>query len=404
MKVVVASCVFPPEPVVSASTSFDVANFLAHEGHDVQVVCPRPSRNVSENKTSDAEYPFRVTRVFSINSNKSSFFSRFGENISFGISVFFYLIKQKKVDAIYANVWPVFAYGLLVLASKIKGFKVIASVQDLYPESLVAQGRISNDNFLAKSLLSIDRWIARNCHHIIVISEGFRGIYVSSRNVSENKISVIKNWVKSDNIAVLEQAVARKQLKNSTGIEIKDDEVLCVYGGNMGIASGLDVFVDYVKDISPKVRFLFAGDGALVLPLYNLIRQQNLEDRVEILSPWPREMTSSVFCSADILLLPTAEGQEFASVPSKLITYMLSSRPVLLIADQACESAKELTRAECGYVVSERTAEPVISCLDSFCALDGSKQKEMGESGRNYAEDNYSFTRASNKIRTLLSC
>ena len=70
MKILVASCVFPPEPIVSARTSFDVASFLHSEGHQVQVVCPRPSRNISKTDKSCPEFPFVVDRVFSIGSTR----------------------------------------------------------------------------------------------------------------------------------------------------------------------------------------------------------------------------------------------------------------------------------------------------------------------------------------------
>ena len=43
-KIVIVSCVFPPEPVVSATLSYDIAMRLCALGKEVVVVCPRPSR------------------------------------------------------------------------------------------------------------------------------------------------------------------------------------------------------------------------------------------------------------------------------------------------------------------------------------------------------------------------
>ena len=402
MKVLVASCVFPPEPIVSARTSFDIANFLHSEGHSVQVICPKPHRNVCAFDEDHHDFPFAVDRLFSISSENSGFVSRFIENISFGLSLFFYILSQRKIDAIYANTWPIFATGLLVLASKIKKFKVVISVQDLYPESLIAQGRISNEGVVARFLLSIDRWIAKNSHHIIVISESFENIYLSSRNIDKGKLSIVKNWVRSDALKVIDRVSARQQLKDSFDLVLNKEDILCVYGGNIGAASGLDVFVEYIDNIDPNVKFLFAGDGTHVTSLQSRIKEKGLQKRVGFVSPWPLIMTAPVLCAADILLLPTAEGQEFASVPSKLIAYMLSSRPVLLIAHDASESAQEVLRAKCGYVVSERTSEAVAAALDAFSRLDDSGRSALGESGRKYALENYSFSLAVTKINELL--
>ena len=41
--ILIASCVFPPEPVVSATISFDLANSLV-KNNQVTVISPRPTR------------------------------------------------------------------------------------------------------------------------------------------------------------------------------------------------------------------------------------------------------------------------------------------------------------------------------------------------------------------------
>jgi len=42
-KILIISAVFPPEPVVSAMLSRDIAGELSQK-HDVVVICPQPSR------------------------------------------------------------------------------------------------------------------------------------------------------------------------------------------------------------------------------------------------------------------------------------------------------------------------------------------------------------------------
>jgi len=402
MKIIVVSCVFPPEPVVSARTSFDVANFLITKGDHVHVVCPHPSRNNSEQEERDENFPFLIKRVFSINSNKSTFFSRFLENISFGLSTFMFIIRQKKVDVIYANTWPIFATGLLVIASKIKKYKVVISVQDLYPESLVTQGRISENGIIAKMFIFFDKWIAKNCDHIIVLSEWFESVYVKSRLVKKSKISVIKNWVKSDDILQIERLSVRSDIERHIGHSFDKGDTICIYGGNIGTASGLDEFIDFIPKINSRVKFIFAGDGSLVSELSRLVSERRISDRVFFITPWPSEMTSSVLSAADILLLPTSKGQEFSSVPSKLITYMLASRPIMLIADCESEIAKELKKAECGLVIGTRSSEMVANGFSEFLQKSDKMKEKMGLCGRQYAKNNYSYELSVNKIYSLL--
>jgi colanic acid biosynthesis glycosyl transferase WcaI len=402
MKILIITCVFPPEPVVSARTSFDLASFLSEKGNNVIVVCPHPSRNNIKDTGYSQDLPFLVNRVFSIKSNKSTFFSRFLENISFGLSTFIFVIRQKNVDVIYANTWPIFATGLLVVASKIKKYKVVVSVQDLYPESLVTQGRISENGIVAKMFIFFDKWISRKCEHIIVLSEYFKDVYIKSRLVRADKISIIKNWVKSDDILPVEMLAARSDIERHIGHSFDKDDTICIYGGNIGTASGLDEFIQFIPKINTRVKFIFAGDGSLVSELRCLLSEQKMSDRVFFITPWPSEMTSSVLSSADILLLPTAKGQEFSSVPSKLITYMLASKPIMLIADCESEIAKELKKAECGLVISTRSSEMVANGFSEFLQKSDKMKEKMGLCGRQYAKNNYSYELSVNKIYSLL--
>ena len=92
-EIVIITCVFEPEPVVSARIAKDLASELAESGHRVLVVCPFPSRPKGkifdgysrrgwDNVFSDTG--FSVLRVLTFVSKSSSFVSRFFENISFG--------------------------------------------------------------------------------------------------------------------------------------------------------------------------------------------------------------------------------------------------------------------------------------------------------------------------------
>ncbi|QXH37111.1 glycosyltransferase family 4 protein [Pseudomonas muyukensis] len=406
MKIVVASCVFPPEPVVSARTSFDVANHLHAQGHEVVVACPVPSRNVAAEEVADKidrlKLAFPVFRLFALASRKSSFVSRFLENISFGLALFFWILRQRKVDVIYANVWPLFSTGLLVMAARLKGIKVVASVQDLYPESLAVQKRIGTDGALYRVLLKLDTWIARRIDHLVVISDGFYDAYTRTRGINPSKVSLVRNWVDAGHIQEMPRDEARAKLEQLLGLRLEDGQSLFVYGGNMGVASGLDEFMGYLDGLEPGAVFLFAGDGALVPDLKRTVQARGEQARFHFLSPWPFELTPAVFGAADVLLLPTATGQEFASVPSKLITYMLASRPILLLADERSESASELRKADAGITVGVRSAAAVAEAMQRLQQATPERLSSMGANGRRYAHEFYSTERAVTKIRAIV--
>ena len=93
MRITIVSCVFPPEPVVSAQTSGQIVDELVKRGHEVTVVAPFPNRPGGYifpgfkrrlfPRRAVEDY-FQIVRCLSFFSEKSTLFSRFWENISFG--------------------------------------------------------------------------------------------------------------------------------------------------------------------------------------------------------------------------------------------------------------------------------------------------------------------------------
>jgi len=150
MRILIVTCVYPPEPVISAQTSAQIAEEMAGLGHQVKVLAPFPSRPMGQMypqykrgllQSEICPQGYEIVRCFSFFSSVSSLLSRFLENISFGLSVFFVLLFSPRADIVYGNTWPIFAQGLLMLACKLRRMPLVLSVQDLYPESLFIQKR-----------------------------------------------------------------------------------------------------------------------------------------------------------------------------------------------------------------------------------------------------------------------
>src|ERR1019366_2280124 len=92
------------------------------------------------------------------------------------------------------NTWPVFGVGFASAVAKVRGIPLILSVQDLYPESLAAQGRLEKRTLAFRVIRWMDGLFSRSAAHIIVIAESFRRAYLDERGVEPDRLSVINNW------------------------------------------------------------------------------------------------------------------------------------------------------------------------------------------------------------------
>jgi glycosyltransferase involved in cell wall biosynthesis len=288
---------------------------------------------------------------------------------------------------VYAVTWPIFAVLLTVVAAKLRGVPIVLSVQDLYPDSLAVQGRISRTHWFYRLLHWLDATGARAADKVILISDKHVAPHTEERGVSRDSLEIVYNWGDPEGVDI--NVATSHAYRASLGI--KSDDRLFVYGGNVGPASGAETMVEafaQLKDIN-NLNLLIAGSGSRLDTCRELAERLELS-RVHFHSPWPVEETSLVLGAADVLLLPTQGQQSMVSMPSKLITYLFASRPVLASVLPQSETAIFVERAGAGWIVAPDSPEALAMAVREIAAYQGSTLETMGTRGRDFAIENLS--------------
>lgn len=396
MRILIISCVFPPEPVVSSQISVQIAEKMTWLGHHVRVLAPFPSRPARQMypmykrelfEKEDSPQGYEIIRIFSLFSSISSLSSRFLENISFGLSAFLILLFSPPADIVYGNTWPIFAQSLLLLICKLRRMPLVLSIQDLYPESLIVQDRrIKNSTMLYKFLRWLDIQIAENCKALIVISEQFKQAYIQDRGIKKEKIQVIPNWIDPEKISGNNTYHQIRQRHN-----IPKDAFLVVFGGNVGVAAGVDVVIHAFRHLSDKknIYLLIAGDGSMLRECQELVEERNLL-QIKFHNPWLTGETFSVLQAADLLILPTQGEQAWVSVPSKLLTYLFSGRSVLAIAPFESEVGRIIKTSGAGWVIFPNDTNELASTIVQISELPPHERNKYGKSGQVFASKYFS--------------
>jgi glycosyltransferase involved in cell wall biosynthesis len=102
---------------------------------------------------------------------------------------------------------------------------------------------------------------------------------------------------------------------------------------------------------------------------------------------------------ADVLLLPTKGRQSLNSIPSKLITYFLSGRPVIAAVLSESDIAAAIFESGAGWVVNPDSAELMAEAILAASEQSPETLNRMGSAGREYALENHS--RESNLSRLV---
>ena len=194
--ILIVSAIFPPEPVVSANLSYDIATRLSKD-EQVTVISPYPTRPFGKTYTKDEifkKHTFTHVVLESFTSPQASMIGRFKESYSLGKETKRYIEKNyQKISVIYANTWPLFAQKYLMDTAKRYNIPVVLHVQDIYPESL--SKKIPLFGSIVQALLfPMDKKILPSSSKVVTISYKMRDYLLKSRHLDEEQLDVVRNW------------------------------------------------------------------------------------------------------------------------------------------------------------------------------------------------------------------
>ncbi len=305
--------------------------------------------------------------------------SRLAENLSFGITSSLALLFRRRPDVIYANTWPVLAAGMIAIVARLRRIPIVFFLQDIYPESLDAQGR-PGGRVVRRVLLTLDRWIVRGAAAVVVISERFAEHYRRTRSVESSRIHVVPNWLSSEGTEEISGVAEECRDRNG----IPRDAFLLTYGGNIGVAAAVETVIEAFRHLGdvPDLRLLIAGDGASLGECLRLAAEI-APSRIYFQNPWIDTM--SVLHAAQAVVLPTRAEQSMASVPSKLISYLLAGRPVVAATLGGAETAAVIQASGSGVVVDPEDPKALAAAFRAMAQRSREERLRMGLAGRAWA-------------------
>ncbi len=335
MKILFLSDNFPPEVNAPASRTYDHCKSWVELGIDVTVITCFPNfpqgkiHEGYKNKLYEKEVidGIEVIRVWSYMTANTGFFKRTIDFISYATSSFICGLFIKS-DVIIATSPQLFTAISGKLLSFFKRSPYIMEVRDLWPDSIVAVGSMSQKSILYSFLKKIEFILYKSSSKIIVLTESFKN-YLEERNIPESKIGVFKNGVFSQNINL-----------NFDEIEkIKKDydligKVVVSYVGTFGLAHNLEFILECIASLqNDNIKFLFIGDGAKREQLIKIKNEKNLHN-VIFINTVPKSEVSNFISVSDYALVNLKKSNDFKKViPSKIFENVALKKPILLGVD-----------------------------------------------------------------------
>ena len=186
-----------------------------------------------------------------------------------------------------------------------------------------------------KKLYKIEKDLLNISDLIICTTERLKKEILTNFQIDSQKIHVIPDAVRDDWL----------NIKN-------EKEEYIFYAGSLKKWKGVDVLIKAMKYL-PGEKLLIAGNGEEFSNLQNMIKKENLQDRIKFLGYIPHTEIPKFLSKAKILVLPNVEEDTsvFTS-PLKLFEYMAAGKPIVA-SDIPC--LKEVLRhEENAYLVKPR--------------------------------------------------
>jgi glycosyltransferase involved in cell wall biosynthesis len=381
LKVLLLSQYFPPEVGATQTRMQAFAEYLSARGHDVTVICEFPNhpqgvippdyrgRVIEDERTNG----YRVIRVWVNATEEKTQRTRMTFYLSYMTLATLAAPLAGRPDVVLATTPPLFTGAAGAVIGRAFGAPLVLDVRDLWPAAAVSLDQISGERTrrLAESL---ERWLYREAAQVVAVTEPFCR-HIATVGRPQRPPVLIPN-------GTLESFFVNGDRSAGARLGIDDDRFLVTFAGTLGIAQALPSVIDAAEVAGSGFAFLLVGDGPLRDRLIALARDRGL-DNVSFHGQVPLEEIQPLLSASDALLVSLSAHPTFRDfVPSKMIDFMATGKPIVLAA--AGESARILEESGAGIAVAPENPTALVEAL-RWLADHPEHSAEMGRRGRAYA-------------------
>ncbi len=321
------------------------AKYLIRDGYQPTIFCANTRHNtknqlikIERGKWNTNEIdgiPFVFVKTTNYLSNG---LDRVRNMYSFYRNIF--LVAKEYADA-YGSPDVVLASSVhpLTLVAGIKiakrfGVQCICEVRDLWPESIIAYGKMRSSSVLAKLLYAGEKWIYKKADKLIFTMEGGKDYIIDKGWDKEHRGPIdIEKVYHINNGVDLEDFEHNRNSHIIEDEDLKNDDLFkVVYTGSIRRVNKVGKLLDAAKLITnKKIRFLIWGDGDELASLKKRIIDEKIDN--VIFKGWVEKkyipyITSkaqlNVICGDNIPLF------RYGVSMNKLFDYFAARKPILV--------------------------------------------------------------------------
>jgi len=404
MRILIYSYNYHPEPIGIAPLMTELAEGLANRGHDVRVITGMP--NYPERKihpeyrgkayVTEERNGVTIQRSYVWIRPNPGLVDRVLLDGSFVATSFFQALRGWRPDAVMLTAPPLPVSVPAALLGTVCRCPVVLNLQDILPDAAVHLGILKNQAMI-RVFEALEKFAYRSSTAISVITDRFTE-NLSLKGVETDKISCIPNWVDVNFIKPLSKE--NNDFRQELGLEGK---FVALYSGNIAHSQGIETVIRAATKLAhiPEICFVIAGAGPAVEKLKAWCGEEKISlDNVRLMELQPRDRLPTMLAAADVGMIVQKRNVVAFNMPSKTQVLMASGRPIIASVPNDGPAADALRDSGAGLVTAPESPEELAAAITQLYESPEMAQA-MGEKGRQYALDKYSFEQALNRYESL---
>ncbi len=318
-----------------------------------------------------------VFRSWTYAGYNKNFLGRLIGYLSYTVSSFVTGFFQKNVDLIIVTSPPLFVGVSAWFLAKIKRVPFIFEVRDLWPESAIATGVLTN-NILINVMYWIEKSLYKNAHKIIALTPAFKEDISKRFPEYAPKIEIITNGADLDLMA---PGPKNNWVRDQYNWQNK--KVFSYFGAH-GVANNLIQVINVAEKFRDRddILFVLIGDGMQKEELKETARKLNLEN-IQFIDSVPKQKVQDFINASDVCMAILKKTDTFKTVyPNKVFDYMACKKPIIVTIDGI--TRKLIEDAQAGLFAEPENAESFKETVEKFIELDDAELEKLGQNGYSY--------------------
>ncbi|MFA6808857.1 MAG: glycosyltransferase family 4 protein [Eubacteriales bacterium] len=373
----------------------DLMREFVKDNHKVHIISPIEKRKQEPTRLIDNKN-YKILKLQIGNIQKTNIIEKGIATLSLetkfkrGIKNFF---SDVKFDLVIYSTPPITLQKAVGYVKKKDSAKTYLLLKDIFPQNAVDLGMMKKTGIkgvLYRYFRDKEKRLYKSSDYIGCMSQAnVDFILQHNPEISPDLVEVCPNSIEP--LAIKDDYKTIVEIKEKYNIPL--EKTVFIYGGNLGKPQGIDFLIECLKSNkdNEEVYFIIVGSGTEFNKLKFFFDKEKLNN-AQLFSQLPKNDYEMLANSCDVGLIFLDKRFTIPNFPSRVLSYMQASMPVLAATDVNTDLGEVIKKGEFGYWCESSDVREFNYKLKKLC--DAKLRKQMGTKSRKYLEENYTAKRS----------